>query len=119
MLKHAYVIDMIVRYLDAAIANGRKIFGCGPKATSGVGSGIDEFRMAHFAAPGGGGAVHSVGFFQLTTDTPQTETGQFMKHYLETRGNELEPSPFGVSFWLAEHNRDGYDQFQARPEITD
>jgi predicted enzyme related to lactoylglutathione lyase len=159
MLKHIYVIDIIVRDLDAAIAYGRKIFGCNPKATSGVGNDIDEFRMAHFAAPGGRSGVHSVGFFELTTDTPQTETGQFMKHYLEThgegvcligftvddidevqrvmierglrfkwgvpqqyqmgRGNELEPSPFGVSFWFAQHNDDGYDQFLALPEIAE
>lgn len=157
MLKHIYVIDLIVRDLDAAIDYGRKVFGCNPKATSGVGPGVGEFRMAHFVAPGNGTGVHSVGFFQLTTDDPQTESGKAMKAFLEKhgegvcligftvddidevqrtmierglrfrsaepqsyamgRGNELEPSPFGTSFWFAQHHSDGYQKFLELPEI--
>lgn len=159
MLKHIYVIDVIVRDLDAAIAYGRKIFGTDPKATSGVGPDIGEFRMAHFVAPGGRDGVHSVGFFQLTTDDPQSDAGKAMKRHLDRhgegacligftvedidevqramierglrfkfaepqayqmgRGNELEESPFGLSFWFAQHNEDGYDQFLALPDIKD
>lgn len=157
MLKQIYVIDLIVRDLDAAVAYGRKIFGCDPKDTSGVGPGVQEFRMAHFVAPGNGTGLHSVGFFQLTVDDPQTESGKAMKAFLDRngegvatigftvedidevqrtmierglrfrhgkpqdyqmgRGNELEPAPFGTSFWFAQHNADGYASFLELPDL--
>lgn len=88
MLKHIYVIDFIVRDLDAAVQYGTKIFGAAPRDTSGVGPDQTEFRAAHFVAPGGGkgNAVHSVGFFQLTTDTPKSESGLRAKRQLDQYG---------------------------------
>ena len=86
MLKGVYVIDYIVRDLDAAVEYWRKILGVEPIDTSGVGDDVSEFRMAHFPAPGDGRGVHSIGFFQLTTDTPRSPSGIAAKQYLDQHG---------------------------------
>lgn len=153
MLKHVYVIDFIVRDLDAAVDYFRKVLGTEPVDTTGVGGDVDEFRMAHFPAPGARkDSMHSIGLFQLTTDTPVTPSGLRAKHYLDTHGEgpmlvgftvddidaterEMkskglgfeEPAPvqyqmgrglnmpvrFGVGFWFAQHDEDGFEKWQA------
>jgi catechol 2,3-dioxygenase-like lactoylglutathione lyase family enzyme len=86
MLKQVYVIDMIVKDIDKAIVYFKDIMGVDPINTTGVGTGVGDFRMVHFPAPGEGVGIHSIGLFQLTTDTPQTDTGKRAKKHLEEHG---------------------------------
>jgi catechol 2,3-dioxygenase-like lactoylglutathione lyase family enzyme len=86
MLKGVYVIDLIVRDLDAAVDYFRRILGVDPIDTTGIGDGVSEFRMAHFPAPGGGAGLHSIGLFQLTTEEPVTPQGIHARKFLDERG---------------------------------
>ena len=96
MLKQVYVIDLLVRDLDKAVAFFRAIMGVNPIDTTGVGSGVSEFRAAHFPAPGEGVGVHSIGLFQLTTDDPKTPEGIRAKQRLEKHGEGVSLIGFTV-----------------------
>lgn len=97
MLKQVYVIDFIVRDLEQAVDYFRKVLGTEPVETSGVGDDVDEFRMAHFPAPGARkDSMHAIGLFQLTTDNPVTPSGKRAKDYLDTRGEGPILVGFGV-----------------------
>ena len=96
MLKQVYVIDLLVHDLDRAVAFFRAVMGVEPIDTTGVGSGVSEFRAAHFPAPGEGVGVHSIGVFQLTTDDPKTPEGIRAKRHLEEHGEGVSLVGFTV-----------------------
>lgn len=96
MLKQVYVVDLLVRDLDKAIAFFRAVMGVNPIDTTGVGSGVNEFRAAHFPAPGEGVGVHSIGLFQLTTDDPKTAEGIRAKQHLDEHGEGVSLIGFTV-----------------------
>lgn len=96
MLKQVYVVDLMVRDLDKAVAFFRAVMGVNPIDTTGVGSGVSEFRAAHFPAPGGGVGVHSIGLFQLTTNEPKTPEGIRAKKFLDEHGEGVSLLGFTV-----------------------
>jgi len=101
MLRQLYVIDIVVHDLDAAIESYSAFLGVDPIDTSAVSDPSGEVRSAHFPAPGEGKGIHSVGLFQLTTDTAQTAGGKRLQQALERRGEGV----FLIGFLVDDINR--------------